>query len=454
VTAGSSVGESPTAVSWRTAGIAERGAIAYSVGGRTIVAHRSGGIVAAGDHTERQPFQETSGGPTAFVLGGGGARAAYQAGVLRGIARHHPDLHVPIFTGTSAGAINAAFIASHRERFAVAAGELVSLWQSLTPERVFRVGAGSLGRNVMRWGWRLLSGGFGTGEHTRGLVDTAPLMDLLRTGLSARDDGVIPGIERNIARGWLSAIALSATSYSTGQSATWVAGRDVTLWQRPQRRSELVALAVDHVMASAALPLLFPAVRVGNEWYGDGGIRLTAPLSPAVQLGAARILTIATRYQRTRVEADVSQIVGYPPPAQVLGVLYNAIFLDQIDEDIRRLELINQLLAAAPEGSRAGRRAVDMLVIRPSRDLGRMAREYEPRLPGAFRFLTRGLGTRRTASPDMLSMLMFQHDYVGALVELGERDADANQERIATFLNGAVRGERTPVAGQSAALGA
>ena len=259
--------------------------------------------------------------PTALVLGGGGARAAYQAGVLRGIARRHPDLRIPILTGISAGAINAAFLGAHPERFLVSAGELVDLWQSLTPERVFRVGAGSLGRNVLRWGWRLLSGGLATGEHTRGLVDTAPLLDLLRERLPSNDEGVITGIERNIASGGLRAIALSATSYSTGQSATWVSGKDVALWQRPQRRSELTRLGVEHIMASAALPVLFPAVRVGNEWYGDGGIRLTAPLSPAVHLGAGRILTIATRYQRTRAEADVSQISGYPPPAQILGVL-------------------------------------------------------------------------------------------------------------------------------------
>src|SRR5687768_12316912 len=133
--------------------------------------------------------------PTALVLGGGGARAAYQVGVLRGIARRHPDLRAPILTGTSAGAINAAFIASRRESFGVAVSQLVALWESLTPEHVFRVGAGSLARNVVRWGWRLVSGGLGAGEHTRGLVDTAPLLDLLRQRLGPDADGAIAGIE-------------------------------------------------------------------------------------------------------------------------------------------------------------------------------------------------------------------------------------------------------------------
>jgi NTE family protein len=193
-------------------------------------------------------------------------------------------------------------------------------------------------------------------------------------------------------------------------------------------------------MASSALPLLFPAINVGDEWYGDGGIRLTAPLSPALHLGAQRILTISTRRSRTRAEADVSQIVGYPPPAQVLGVLYNAVFLDLIDQDIVRLELINRLLAELPDERRGGMRPVDILVLRPSRDLGQMAQHYEPRLPTAFRFMTRGWGTRRTTSPDVLSLVMFQTDYLRALIELGERDVESETGRIDAFL------ERTRIA--------
>lgn len=379
-----------------------------------------------------------TGGPTALVLGGGGARGAYQAGVIRGIARRYPDIEFPILTGISAGAISTAFVASHGDTFAEAAEELVMLWLSVTPEQVYRVDATSLLRNVIRWGWRIASGGMSdVNERTRALVDTAPLAELLRRALPRHADGAIIGIERNVARGRLKAVALSATSYTTGQSVTWVHGDGVKLWQRPQRRSENARLGIEHVMASTALPLLFPAVRVGREWYGDGGIRLTAPLSPALHLGAARILTISTRHPRSRAEADVPQIVGYPPPAQVLGVLYNAVFLDLIDQDILRLQLINQLLANAPEPQRNGMREVDILVLRPSRDLGRMAREYEPRLPTALRFLTRGWGTRRTTSPDVLSLMMFQADYLRALIDLGEGDVETQKDRIDAFLNGA-----------------
>jgi NTE family protein len=187
-------------------------------------------------------------------------------------------------------------------------------------------------------------------------------------------------------------------------------------------------------MASTALPLLFPAVRVGRDWYGDGGIRLTAPLAPAVHLGASRIMTISTRYDRTRQEAEQPQVPGYPPPAQVLGVLYNAIFLDLIDQDVARLEHMNRVLERLNESQRGTLRVIDILVIRPSQDLGRLASEYEPRLPKGLRFMTRGLGTRRTASPDILSLVLFQEDYLRRLVELGEADADAQHERIDKFI--------------------
>ncbi|MEO7521088.1 MAG: patatin-like phospholipase family protein, partial [Gemmatimonas sp.] len=352
-------------------------------------------------------------GLSALVLGGGGARGAYQAGVLRAIGRRHPDFDVPILTGISAGAINTTFLASHGASLAQAAEELVELWLSVTPERVYRVDPVSLLRNTMRWGRRLAFGGIGdTAEKARALVDTAPLREFLRGSLTADAEGVITGIDRNITSGRLSAVALSATSYSTGQSVTWIHGRDVMPWQRAQRRTVLTPLTVEHVMSSTALPLLFPAIKVGDEWYGDGGIRLTAPLSPALHLGAERILTISTRQARTRTEADKSQIWGYPPPAQVLGILYNAVFLDLIDQDIHRLEVINKLISNMSSAQRGGMRMVDILVIRPSRDLGRMARDYEPRLPPTLRFLTRGWGTRRTASPDVLSLMMFQEDYL------------------------------------------
>ena len=229
-------------------------------------------------------------------------------------------------------------------------------------------------RNTFNWGRRLVSGGIGTGvEPMRGMVNTEPLRQYLNLSLACGEDGTLPGIARNLESGALKAVALSATSYTTGQSVTWVEGRDVELWQRPQRRTEDARLTVEHVMASSALPMLFPAVKVGDEWYGDGGVRLTAPLSPALHLGASRILTISTKYLRTRAEADTPLTAGYPPPAQVLGVLYNAVFLDLIDEDILRLRKVNHLLKHLRPEERDKMRIVDIFVLRPSVDLGKLA---------------------------------------------------------------------------------
>jgi NTE family protein len=189
-------------------------------------------------------------------------------------------------------------------------------------------------------------------------------------------------------------------------------------------------------MASAALPVLFPAQKVGDAWYGDGGVRLATPLSPAIHLGADRVLAISTRYARNIKEASSPVVAGYPPPAQVAGVLMNAIFLDAVDADALRLERINRLLASCPGPNPEALRLVDLLVLRPSKDLGRLAAEYEDRLPKAFRFLIRGTGTRETASPDVLSLLLFEAPYLKRLIDIGEADAEARVGEIERLLDG------------------
>jgi NTE family protein len=229
-------------------------------------------------------------------------------------------------------------------------------------------------------------------------------------------------------------VAVSTTSYTTGQNVIFVQGRDIELWERPNRKSVQTRLRVDHVMASSALPGFFPAVRIGDQWYGDGGIRLIAPLSPALHLGARRILAVSTRFNRTQAEADRPEVSGYPPPAQVLGVLSKAVFLDLIDQDALRLERINRLLERLPDDQRDGMHPVRLVTMRPSRDIAALAGQYEPRLPRAFRYMVRGLGTRRTGSPDVLAMMMFQPDFLRALIELGEEDAEAHMDEIVDLL--------------------
>jgi NTE family protein len=378
-----------------------------------------------------------AGGP-GLVLTGGGARAAYQVGFLRCLARHMPDARIPFITGVSAGAINATFLAQHPGTFAEAVEDLVRLWDGLSSDKVFRVGSWTLAKTVVRWGLRLVSGGGPGRPEVQGFLDTSPLRELLDDSLPRAVDGSIRGIAENLAdpRRALRAVALTGLKYSTGQTVTWVQGQDIATWERPHRLAVHTELRVEHVMASSALPVIFPAQKVGDAWYGDGGVRLATPLSPAIHLGADRILAISTRYARSVAEASSPAVAGYPPPAQVAGVLLNAIFLDAVDMDALRLERINRLLDRCPNPNPENLRPVELMVLRPSQDLGRLAADYERRLPKGFRFLIRGTGTRETASPDILSLLLFEAPYLKRLIGIGEADAETRIGEIERLLGG------------------
>ena len=377
----------------------------------------------------------------AILLPGGGARAAYQVGFLRWVAKHIPDAHFPIVTGVSAGAINAAFLASYRGTQAAAVDRLCEMWSHMTSDRVFRTDGPSLGALVARWGLRLLAGGTALAPAVQGLVDTSPLRETLVDVFDARDDA-IGGIADNIAEGRLWALALLTSHYGTGQSVVWTQGRDLREWERPDRRSRNTALTLDHVLASSALPLFFPAVRLPDGWHGDGGIRLTAPFSPALHLGASRILAISTRYA-TDGNFDDTDKRRHPPPMQIAGQLLDAVFLDDLDRDALELERINRLLRDVPPEKRRGLRPIELLVIRPSVDISRLSAEYEPQLPRVFRHLVRGLGSREVQSPDLLSLLTFQPEYLVRLMDLGEADAEARAGEIRALLRSAPRPRAT-----------
>jgi len=373
-------------------------------------------------------------GELALVMSGGGARAAYQVGALRWIARRFPELEVPIVTGVSAGAINAAFLGVHPEALPERVEKLCDLWRNLSVEDVFRVGALGLFTHLVESGLALVSGGHFRPKH-HGMVDTSPLYDFLGRMLNARN-GELTGVGDNLARNAVRAVAVTAASYTTGRSVTFVQGRDVEPWERADRVCRTCTLRVEHIMGSAALPIFFPAVQIENGYYGDGGMRLTAPLSPAVRLGAGKVLAISTRHVPDLAETRMHVLKGYPPPAQIFGDVMSAIFLDQFDGDALRLERINQLIENLPPEKRGTLRPVDLLLLRPSRDLGQIANDYEARLPRTFRFLTRGLGTKQTRTNDLLSLVMFQGDYLRRLLELGEEDAAERAVDIERFLSG------------------
>ena len=371
----------------------------------------------------------------ALVLSGGGARAAYQVGFLRCLSRKFPDLNIPIITGVSAGAINAVFLANHEGSFAEAVEALSELWFKLSFDQVFSVDTGKLIRNVFRWGIRLISGGIPKESAAKSLLDSTPLRELLKRVLLPQDN-VIAGIGRNLQREKLKAFAITGTNYATGQAITWVMGNDIRMWEHPWRRSEATDITVDHIMSSASLPLLFPAISVEKAWYGDGGIRQSAPLSPAIYLGAKRILAVSTHHQKSIQDANTPVCIGYPPPAQIAGTLMNSIFLDALDQDIRTLKRVNQLLEKIPEERRGDRNVVHHFIMRPSEDLGKLAGGFEPDLPTLFRYLFRGLGTHETSSPDWLSMVLFDPNYLARLIELGENDAGKQIEDLTAFMNG------------------
>jgi len=370
----------------------------------------------------------------ALVLVGGGARASYQVGFLRGLIRQHPQLRLPIITGSSAGAINAVYLSAQVGPLKEAIDGLVNLWRAQRVEQVFRVDTPSLAALVLRWGIRLVSGGGVLTPEVQGLLDTAPLREFLEHTLQPNASGEIVGIGRNIAARRLRALAVTTSNYSTGQSVIWLQGADIEDWERPNRRSRKATITIEHIMASAAIPLFFPAIRLDDGWYGDGSIRMMTPCSPAIHLGARRILAISNRYQRSANEADEPLISGYPPPAQIAGQLLQAMFLDDLDRDGWNLRRLNQLVAPLPPEHRRGLHPVELVIVRPSEDLGRLARAFEPQLPFLFRHLTRSLGSRDTASPDLLSLLMFQQDYIEQLLELGEADAERQADAVAALL--------------------
>ncbi len=370
---------------------------------------------------------------TAVVLTGGGARGAYQAGVLAGIAdRSRCDVCFPIITGVSAGGINAAALAASRSGFDAATADLRQAWLKLTIDNVFRSNFRTLTWSALCWMAKIGSGG-ALPTDLRGLLDTRPL----RAYLTAAID--FDGIGDNIAAGRLHALAMSMTEYATGRTVTAIQATErVRDWQRARRLSERSRITVDHVMASAALPVIFPAIQIGANYYGDGSIRQSAPLSPAVHLGADRILAISVRYSLAPLERIQPQITGYPPPAQILGMILHGVFIDALEDDVERLQRINRTLEAVPPGAelRDRLRPIETLLLRPSRDLAKLSVGLVDEMPRPLRLLARGLGASRTTTPDFLSYLLFERPYIERLMDLGFEDAQAQWDIIEPFLAG------------------
>lgn len=371
--------------------------------------------------------------PLALVLTGGGARAAYQVGVLSAIVERLPGIEFPILTGVSAGAINTTYLAAHRGSFATAVAKLRTEWTRLTADRVYHLPFAQLAMAALRAMGRAALGRGGGSVLVRGLMDMQPLRRFLEGCID------VTGIDANIAAGRLRAVALTATSYTLGQTVTFVhGGPDVPLWQRAMRFAVRARLTLDHIMASSALPILFPAVKLGDGFYGDGSVRQTAPLSPAIHLGARAILAIGL-HARLAPAVSAPPSGEYPSLAEVAGLLLHSTFLDALDTDAERLEQVNRLVERRLDDPPAVQR-VALLLLQPSRDLGTLAAGAGALLPRVVRLIVWGMGGRDVRASDLLSYLLFDPAYTSRLVELGYEDGRTQWPRIESFLAGACAG--------------
>ncbi len=371
----------------------------------------------------------------ALVLSGGGARAAYQVGCLRALSQALPNYRPQILTGVSAGAINATHLAAFQGSWQDSVEALVGLWQHMRTDKVYRTGLGPMMGRMAHWGLHFVSGGRLGRKDIRGMVQNAPLRSYLQEHLAADPaTGEICGVDQNLADGWLKALAVMTTNYASGRSEAWVDTLEETIWSGSQVSARPTSLTIDHVMASAALPFFFPAVRLRNHWHGDGGVRLAAPLSPALRLGAKRILAVSPRVKPQRPEEGLA--TSYPSPGQIAGVMLNAVFLDLLDFDALQMQRINDLLRRIPQQNWGNQRQVDVMVLRPQQDLGQIARQSQPEMPGAFRFFAGGFGGRDEPTADALSMVNFEPGYVGQLIAFGEQDTHERMDEIEAFLRG------------------
>jgi NTE family protein len=371
--------------------------------------------------------------PVALVLTGGGARAAYQVGVLQAICEILPNPRVnpfPIICGTSAGAINAVSLACHAENFQSAVDAVAGVWRNFRAHQVYRADGLGIAVTGLRW-LSTLAVGWLTHRAPRSLLDNTPLGELLTRQL---DFG---GIDRAIGSGALRAVSVTASGYASGESVSFFqASGSVEPWRRAQRMGCRTRLGVDHLLASSAIPFVFPAQRIHREYFGDGSMRQLAPMSPAVHLGAQRILIIGSGRLEEPADQRKRQFL-YPSLAQVAGHAMSSIFLDSLPADVEQLERINQLLGRiAPDAlASAGVsfRPIETLLISPSERLDDLATRHAGALPRPVRMMLGGIGGTRRRGGALVSYLLFEPPYTRALMRLGHRDAMARQEEIRTF---------------------
>ncbi len=390
---------------------------------------------------------------TGLVCTAGGARGAYQAGVLKRMSElpafRKGSSPFKILAGASAGAINSAALSCGADDFYAAAQDLAQVWESLKFQEVFRTDAIAMGSIASSWVKDLSFGGIIGGGKAQSLLDATPLRSFLNRHLR------LERVQDCIDQGDLYAVGISATNYYSGKSVCFIHGqKGHPLWTKSRRLSYSTPLKLEHVLASAAIPVVFAPVKIesdfGDYYYGDGALRLTNPCSPAIRLGAKKLLAIGIRCQRAAEETTQQSLLEASTPgqkprmkrpalAQVLGVSLNSIFLDHLDADLDHLNRMNDLLrqghmAAAADGRGDTMKELEAKVITPSIDLGKLSESYAHRLPSIIRYMMEGLGNSRAESADLMSYLLFDSAYTRALIDIGYRDASERADELEDFL--------------------
>lgn len=361
---------------------------------------------------------------TALVLSGGGARAAYQVGALRGIAmaldKDSPNpFH--IISGTSAGAMNAVGLATHAHKFRTGVKMLEYVWRNMSSQTVYKLDSVGLVSSASNWVFSVLANRKKAGTPTS-LLDNSPLEKLLHEVLR------LERIAENMAAGFFNSLVVTASGYTSGESVSFFqSSKPIENWNRPHRVGIRTEIRHRHLLASAAIPTLFPAVKINREYFGDGAIRQLAPLSPAIHMGAERILAIGVSGSRTRRPSKGEQITQ-PSLSQIVGHVLNSAFVDTLESDMSVLRRYNRLIGICSGHPDVDVRPIQLLEITPSLDLNRIAEDYYETLPRSIR-----LFIRDTNSSSIASLLMFEKDYCQALMDLGIADALAKREQIQEF---------------------